>query len=91
MAYCFDTADRTAECTEYYLAFIEKHPYSFPAWYNLGNAYQKLDQLEEALDAYDYCLAIQNDFAPAYYNKAHALFKMDKFAEAISTFEESYA
>lgn len=90
LAYCFEVNDRTAESIEYYEAFTEKYPYSFPAWYCLGNSYQKIETLDKALDAYDLCLAIQDDFTPAYYNKAHTLFKMDRFQDAISVFEETY-
>ena len=68
----------------------EKAIDTFAAWYNLGNAFQKLDRSEESIEAYDYCLAIQSDFAPAYYNKAHALFKLEKYAEALEVLEESY-
>ncbi len=90
LAYCFDFSDKTIESIEFFEAFIEKHPYSFSSWYNLGNAYQKAGKMERALDAYDYCIAIQGDFTPAYYNKAHTLFKMDRFREAIAVFEETY-
>jgi tetratricopeptide (TPR) repeat protein len=79
-----------AVCAIYFQQFIDEHPYSFAAWYNLGNAFQKLDRSEESIEAYDYCLAIQSDFAPAYYNKAHALFKLEKYSEALEVLEESY-
>lgn len=89
-AYCLDIGDKAAEAVEFFARFTEHHPYNFSAWYNLANAYQKLGQLEEALEAYDFCIAIQEDFTPAYYNKAHTLFKMDRFQEAVQVFEETY-
>jgi tetratricopeptide (TPR) repeat protein len=90
IAFCFELAGLPAVCAMYFQQFIDEHPYSFAAWYNLGNAFQKLDKSEDSIEAYDYCLAIQSDFAPAYYNKAHALFKLEKYAEALEVLEESY-
>ena len=43
----------------FYERFIDKQPYSYAAWYNLGNVLNRMDRFEEALDAYDYCLAIR--------------------------------
>ncbi|MDT8428153.1 MAG: VWA domain-containing protein [Pseudomonadales bacterium] len=38
--------------------------------YNLGNAYAKAELFEQAIQAYDAALAIENDHADALYNKA---------------------
>jgi tetratricopeptide (TPR) repeat protein len=38
------------------------------AWYNIGIAYSKLGRFEEAANAYEYAVAIQDDFASAYFN-----------------------
>lgn len=90
LAFCFDLAGLPAVCATFFQQFIDEHPYSFAAWYNMGNALQKLDKAEDAIEAYDYCLAIQHDFAPAYYNKAHALFKLERYQDALDVLEESY-
>jgi tetratricopeptide (TPR) repeat protein len=90
-AFCLDVSDKAAEAIEFFVRFTEQHPYNFPAWYNLANAYQKLGQFEDSIEAYDFCIAIQEDFTPAYYNKAHTMFKMDRFQEAVQVFEETYA
>jgi tetratricopeptide (TPR) repeat protein len=91
LAFCYEVAGLHAVCATYFHKFIDEHPYSFAAWYNLGNALQRLEKLDNAIEAYDYCMAIQSDFAPAYYNKAHALFKQEKYANALEVLEESYA
>ena len=36
--------EKAIEC---YLNFIDENPYSFTAWYNLGNAYSKLENFEK--------------------------------------------
>jgi tetratricopeptide (TPR) repeat protein len=88
MAYCFDMANQNEASVVYFEGLVDEQPYSFPAWYNLGNIFMKLERHEEALRAYDFCLVIQEDFTPAYLNKANALVKLNRYEEAISVYEE---
>ncbi|MFM9004586.1 MAG: hypothetical protein ACKOSR_03665, partial [Flavobacteriales bacterium] len=71
LAFVFENLGGAAESVEYFSKLTDVDPYSYAAWYNLGNALQSSDQVVPAIEAYDYCIAIQEDFTPAYYNKAH--------------------
>lgn len=66
---------------------IDIAPYNTLAWYNLGVAYQGLKFYEKAIDAYDYCLAIDEKFEYAYRNKGDAYIRLKKFKEAIEVLE----
>ena len=91
LAFVFENLGGAAESVEYFSKLTDVDPYSYAAWYNLGNALQSSDQVVPAIEAYDYCIAIQEDFTPAYYNKAHCLFKQENYLDSIRVFEETYA
>lgn len=91
LAYCFDETNQLAACVNYFNAFINEYPYSFPAWYNLGNVYQRLDDIDKSISAYDFSIAINDVFTPAYLNKASAYVKSENYLKAIETYKEIIA
>lgn len=66
---------------------LEETPYNAMAWYNLGVAYQGLKLYEKAIDAYEYCLAIDDKFEYAYRNMGDAYMQMKQFEKAIDVLE----
>src|SRR3989442_160808 len=46
LAFCFEFTDRLNDSVEFYKQFIDRSPYSFPAWYNLGNVYNRRSDFE---------------------------------------------
>ena len=66
---------------------IEQTPFNAMAWYNLGVAYQGLKLYEKAIDAYDYCLAIDDKFEYAYRNQGDAYMQLKKYDKAIEVLE----
>src|SRR5690606_23796041 len=67
------------------------HPYSSVSWYNLGNAYAKLEQYEESNMALDLAIAIDERFSSAYFSKARNLLIAARYEEAIACYEETLA
>ena len=43
-----------------------------------------------AIDAYDFAIAIDENFASGYFNKAHALANLGNYYEAISLYRETF-
>src|SRR3546814_10786934 len=70
--------------------YIDEEPYSYAAWYNLGNAFNKLGRFEKAIDAYDYAILVRDNFAAAYCNKGNALMNLERFQEAIHVFRQTF-
>lgn len=89
LAFCFEMDGQFEECIAYYKKFIDRHPYSYISWYNLGNAYMKLDDAENAVNAFDYSIVIEEDFGPAYFNRSMAYIELEKFDEAIDDLLET--
>ncbi len=84
-----DFAAKQKESIELHLGIIDEDPYNALAWFNLGAAYQGLKQYEEALDAYEYCVAIDEKFEFAYRNMADAYIKLHWYDKAIESLEKN--
>jgi tetratricopeptide (TPR) repeat protein len=89
LAYCYDLADAQRSAVSYFRQFTNDHPYSFVAWYNLGNALARLDRLDESIEALDFCLAIEERFTSAHFSKARNLLVQGKFQDAIECYQET--
>lgn len=86
VAYCFDLIDNQAEAINFFTGFTDKYPYSFLAWINLGNCYQQNNEFEQAIWAYDFAIAIMEEYGTAHMQKGLCLYELGRFAEAIESF-----
>ena len=48
LAYCFDLAGADEASITFFRLFTDEHPYSSVSWYNLGNAFAKLERVTAA-------------------------------------------
>ena len=77
------------EAADFYVKYLGEHPYSFAAWYNLGNAHQRLGKYKEAVEACDFAIAIEDSFGLPITKKQEALTAMERFAEALDVHRET--
>lgn len=89
ISYCYELAERNEEAVAFYKKFIDSNPYSYLAWHHLGTSYIKAGKMDDALDAFDYCIAIKDSFSTAHFNKATVLMMKEEYAEAIDHFNET--
>ncbi|MBP6456460.1 MAG: tetratricopeptide repeat protein [Chitinophagaceae bacterium] len=89
MRICFwaDITDNLEDSIVLHNAIIDDVPFTPTAWYNLGVAYQGLKLYEKAIEAYDYCLDIDEKYEFAYRNKGDAYIQLKKYNEAIEVLE----
>jgi tetratricopeptide (TPR) repeat protein len=87
---CFwtDFTGRNEESIKLHLNIINDYPYSELAWFNLGAAYQGLKLYEKSIDAYMYCIAIDEKFDYAYRNIGDAYIRLRKYKDAIEMLEK---
>lgn len=87
---CFwaDFTDRNEESVALHTALTEEDPYNTLAWFNLGAAYQGLKLYEKAIDAYEFCVAIDEKFEFAYRNMADAYMRMKWYEKALEVLEK---
>jgi tetratricopeptide (TPR) repeat protein len=87
---CFwaDITNREEESINLHNKIIENNPFNTMAWYNLGTAYQGLKLFEKAVEAYEYCIALDNKFEYAYRNIGDAFIQLKKYDKAIEVLEK---
>jgi tetratricopeptide (TPR) repeat protein len=88
LAHCYELSDAQQASVAFFQGFTNEHPYSFVAWYNLGNALSQLERYEESNEALDLCLAIEEGFSSALYSKARNFLLLGRYPEAIACYEE---
>jgi len=84
-----DFAERREESVALHLKIIEQDPYNALAWFNLGAAYQGMKEYVQAIDAYEYCVAIDEKFEFAYRNMADAFMRLHWYEKAIESLEKN--
>lgn len=67
----------------------DKDPYSKATWFNLGNAYNNIEDYENAVEAYEMALAINEDYEVVYEELGTAYFNLEVFDKAIFNFKEA--
>ena len=89
IAFFFELTGREEEAIEFFGNFLDRHPYSKFAWFNLGIFYSNIELYEKAIEAYEFAVAIDDEFASAYFNMANAYTNIHHYRKAISLYEET--
>lgn len=89
MGYCYEQSDRIPDCINFCIDFLNDHPYSFTAWYIMGNAYFQLEKFEQAITAYDFCTVIKESFSSAHFNRANSHVQLEQYDLAIEYYEKT--
>ncbi len=86
---CFwaEVTQRLEESVTLHTELTEADPYNALAWFNLGAAYQGLKLYEKAIDAYEFCVAIDEKFEFAYRNMADAYMRLKWYEKALEVLE----
>jgi tetratricopeptide (TPR) repeat protein len=84
---CFwaEFTDRLEESITLHTKLTDNDPYNALAWFNLGAALQGLKMYEKCIDAYEYCVAIDEKFEFAYRNMADAYMRMKYYEKALDS------
>ncbi len=87
---CFwaEFTERLDESVEMHITLTDADPYNALGWFNMGAAYQGLKMYEKAIDAYEFCVAIDEKFEFAYRNMADAYMRLKWFEKAIQVLEK---
>lgn len=86
---CFwaEFTGRLEESVALHTQLTEEDPYNALAWFNLGAAYQGQKLYEKCIDAYEYCVAIDEKFEFAYRNMADAYMRMKYYEKALDSLQ----
>ena len=87
---CFwaEFTERLDESIELHTQLTDDDPYNALAWFNLGAAYQGLKLYEKCIDAYEFCVVIDEKFEFAYRNMADAFMRLKWYEKALEVLEK---
>lgn len=86
LAYCCDRNGDEHRAIDLYKAFLEEEPFDENSWYSLGVLLAKQRRIEDAMEAFDYALAIDSQYLSAYLSKANMLFEEALYEEAVKIY-----
>lgn len=87
LSHIVDMTDKYDESVALHLSIIEKEPYAWLAWFNLGRAYMGLGLYEKAIESFEFVMAIDENFDLVYRDAADVYYRIENFEKAISMFE----
>ncbi len=89
VVYCFEFLDQNVEAITYLNEYIDKNPYSEIAWHQMGRLHYGLQEYENAIRAFDYATAIDDEFLGAFMERAKACERLNQYEEAIESYERT--
>lgn len=89
--YCLNQVGDKESILHYANLTLEIDSFSLEAWMAKGGALTELERYQEAIECYDYAIAIQQDFADPYVLKANCLAQIDQMDEALNVSSEALA
>ncbi len=89
VVYCFEFLDQNLDAIAYLNKYIDKNPYSEIAWHQMGRLYYGLQDYDNAIRAFDYATAIDDEFLGAFMERAKAYERLNKYEEAIESYQRT--
>ncbi len=86
---CVDLTKSYEQSIAFHNQLLEINPYNFLAWYNLGHAYACSGEYEQAINAMEYSLIVNQDFELAYLECADTCIQVKNYVKALSIYEEA--
>ena len=86
---CYISSGMVNEGILYFNQRIEENPHEAESWSALGDLYRRTDQLEEAIEMYEYVLAIDPTHLWANMHLANSYYDLNRFQEAIDSLNEA--
>lgn len=83
LALCIELTRNYEASVEIHEAILDKEPYCYFAWYNLGQAQAYLGNYDEAIDAYEYAIVCNEAFEPAYRDCAELCFELNALHKSL--------
>jgi tetratricopeptide (TPR) repeat protein len=86
---CLNEEDRLDEVVQDYRNALDKNPFDADLWLSFTNLLNSVEEFEEALDAVDYCLALDENRHTAIFHRGNTLMNLYRYAEAAIEYENA--
>ncbi len=83
---CYHAQGLNREAETFYNKLIDKNPYSAPYWFGLAQCYFDQQQFDKAIEACDYAVVADEEFAEAYIMKGHAFYQLGNDESAVENY-----
>ena len=87
---CYEIETKFDEGIKFCKKYIDFDPYNSNAWHYLGMLYQKKNDFLNAIESYDFSIAINTQDLKSYINKAECLSNEGYYEKAIDTFKSTF-
>lgn len=87
--FAYELTEQYDESIAFHKELIEKTPFNHLAWFNLGHAYAGKQLWDEAQDAFEYVIAIKEEFDAGYICTADVLYMKEEYEEALNYYHEA--
>ena len=84
-----EITEKYDESIEFHKALIERTPYNHLAWFNLGHAYAGKNMWDEAQDAFEYVVAVREDFEAGYICIGDVKYMKEEYELALNFYHEA--
>ena len=86
---CLHEEDRLEEVVPEYRKALDKNPFDADLWLSFANLLNTIEEFEEALDAVDYCLALDENRHLAIFHRGNTLMNLGRFEDAAAEYENA--
>lgn len=86
---CLNEEDRLAEVVPDYRNALDKNPFDADLWLSFANLLNSVEEFEEALDAVDYCLALDENRHLAIFHRGNTLMNLGRYEDAAAEYENA--
>ena len=87
--FCTELTEQYEESRQFHKILVDQFPYHHLAWFNLGHAYAGLQRYEEAIEALELAVAIDENFDLAYEMIGDVYFDMKEFDKALEAYHDT--
>lgn len=89
VADCYFSKDMIEEAAPLYNKLIDINPYSAPYWFGLARCHFEEQNFDQAIDACDYALISDDEFADAYIMKGHCFYQLGNEDAALECYQKA--
>jgi tetratricopeptide (TPR) repeat protein len=89
LSYCLEITEQQHDGLILFQQIIDREPYSFDAWFCLGILHFKLENYTKAKDAYEFAVAINDNFAAAHFNLGEVYVYEEDYERALEHFNKT--
>lgn len=84
-----EITERYDDSIAFHKSLIDRAPYNHLAWFNLGHAYAGKQMWDEAQDAFEFVVAIRDDFESGYICLGDVKFMKEEYELALNFYHEA--